>query len=1112
MSEKKATFFLSPKIEAGLQVPSLIHQASNIRQSLEAAQSNHLTETLAQNLVAGIFAHVNQDQTVSPDYLPLIEQLASNHPVLRRILTKSLTRRGRCPSVLRPSIRKILKNIEVQLSPKKATSIEKHTNTGLQNKPLTEDTTLGFQDRNLDLQSINSNVSSGPAFNLNKVLGAPYNPLGSADPVTPEAIITYRNSLATLRKALDEYSADSSSDQFPDTLANLIAHSKGYKDKPEHERSKYYLQLAKYYSELNREELFKYSFSYYCFTVGRQLFASNKRKESRPYLQTFLHLYFRSPFEIQREMILPLYNSLSLYMGTFNIYVNIKDRAQFEIAEKFYANLHGAFNEMARQRQYQPLGRCLLDITVAYSWFMTDLLNRQRTRVGGNALLAIIQKALLDKNVFKAEPLACLTLLSKVDVKNVNSVLSRMSLSTADERRLVASALIRFTLDTNSSPQILLKDFAQQASLDTKIDLAFSILVEPLNQNLLVKGNELKSQLLAATIGFPEGTQIAEYFMARAAEMAELFHQFSRSSDPNLKGRYGYSILETIRLTRKWSAERLKGDVRNTVIQFYRTVEGYVTTEQSKLIRDTSLEMYLATDRAMYSPSNTRITLEIRNVGQGTADGLELELIPVEGSYNVEDRFRTYSIDILSDRTPIQKEVFIQPLVGENESIELLALLRYNTLKEKNKVTELNKVNRTVWLYPEAEFVRVPQPYNIGEPATTWFYGRHNLLEDMADNLHVDDVHDVSMIVYGLKRAGKTSVVKRFLQHTLDNKGFSPKYIPIYTDLLKDTRLQNATRDGEFLYHLISIINESLPGSTIEQRAKFNAFSFKDEFNINPYETFAFLLGELLEGISPKKLLIALDEFSILQSKLIGTNDSAVLSNKLFGFLSNTIQSTNQLTFIFTGTYMLLDMMREHTVDLAKICTPYMVGFLDDNSARDLVVEPVEKNLKRLDKGWIEYDPRVVEQIVRLTNKHPFLIQYLCMQLVNRVNQSKHNSVTLNDITSVIDEIVNRPMHAPTMHILWNEFNIQQHRVLSTIADKSSRTQEWVDIDEIIETYGEFGDSSTVEDVLAICLTLSDADLLEKSSMSEVDSYRITVPLYQLWLRQNKTPRAVFSS
>src|SRR5947208_12605049 len=123
------------------------------------------------------------------------------------------------------------------------------------------------------------------------------------------------------------------------------------------------------------------------------------------------------------------------------------------------------------------------------------------------------------------------------------------------------------------------------------------------------------------------------------------------------------------------------------------------------------------------------------------------------------------------------------------------------------------------------------------------------------------------------------------------------------------------------------------------------------------------LIEEVFTALRSRRLLVVLDEFSTLQGRTVGSPSPDALTEAVFAFISNIIQKNTQLTFIFTGTYTLLEMMRKHAFDLAKICTPYMVGFLDDDSAHQLVVAPAMRGQNNTAKGWLEYDPRVVDRI-----------------------------------------------------------------------------------------------------------------------------------------------------
>lgn len=1090
MSEEKIHYHLTKTIQSSLENLDLRRLKEQMEADLQAAQNNNLMRGMAKRLVFGIFTHMRKDPAVASEYIPMLRDLAENHASIHHVLLKSISKKGRCPKFARSSIRQLLNSTNLAHD----TKIDNETDIEIE---IGDEVGIETADAFDVLQkTINYETI------INEVLGL--DSISQRKPLTiSEAVTSLGASMRRIKYDLinckNSYRL---SGDIPSNLALLAREAKHYYRESDEKRSSNFLQLAKVYTERNSKDLLRFSLAQYCFSMGRQQF-NTKKRDARPYLQSFLFLYQRIPVEGRRELEWELYNVLAFYLGTYNIYVNVRENQTSEISNKFYSNFLIALSSVDRQGQFQTLGRCIVEIAVANSQFVYDLVNRIKTRGDEERAFLTIVKSLRSSSTFRAAPLQCLQLLERIDSGQIAFAISQQSLSSASERIPIITALLEYAKESSLQPSSILKGFAQQASANTRKDLAFSILIEPVERRPSVEGSELKAKLVAETLGFPAGTNSTEYFLSRATELSDLLAKFSQSDDPDIKGRYGYNILETIRLTRKWLADGLYGGLKREVIQFFRAVDSYVTAEQAKLIRDTVLDLRLVNDRAPYSPTNTRIVVEIRNVGEGTADGLELEVFPIEGTYKVEERYRVHRIDILADKTPLQKEILIQPTIDVNESLNLSVILRYNTLKEKGKKAELEENNRTVQLYPVTQFVRVYQPYNIGEPATTWFYGRQDILEGMADNLRTGPDHSVSMIVYGLKRTGKTSVVKRFIEYTLRERELAQVYWPVYVDLLKDSGIKKVSNDGDFLYFLIQLMNEALP-------TRIDVRSFSDDFQSDSFEAFSFLLEGMLETIYPHKLLLVLDEFSVLQGQFRPISSGGVLSEEVFGFLSNVIQSTSQLTFIFTGTYVLMEMMREHAFDLAKICEPRMVSFLDEASARRLIEEPVGRDKKNPDRGWLEYDPRVIDRIITVTNCHPYLIQHLCMQLVNRMNKRKHNYVNLNDINSIIDNTISRPAYAMPILTLWNEFDAPQHKVLSAVAANSGSGQSQVEVTEIVNTFRGRGDSMQVEDILTTCLSLVDAELLEKYTSEGTDSYKISIPLYQMWLKQNKSLVTVF--
>jgi hypothetical protein len=263
--------------------------------------------------------------------------------------------------------------------------------------------------------------------------------------------------------------------------------------------------------------------------------------------------------------------------------------------------------------------------------------------------------------------------------------------------------------------------------------------------------------------------------------------------------------------------------------------------EDANMGRDAMLQVTLITKEVLYSSLGSRLIFEIKNLGEDSADFLRLNIIPVEGIYDVDTRYQEIIYEgSISAKQYTQMEGVIKPQVGSSSNVKLDVLLRYNSSTDRDKFIKLAGSD-TVFLYPEDDREWIKPPFSISAPARDLFYGRENILRIMADTLHPDMVHDTSMIIYGTKRAGKTSVVKKFISSILDDKGLNEAYISIYADIM--SYYPGITNDGSFLYSLIVIIEKGLP-EEIRKKLSIGYSYFKD-FQVQPYDLFVFLLDEM---------------------------------------------------------------------------------------------------------------------------------------------------------------------------------------------------------------------------------------------------------------------------
>lgn len=965
-----------------------------------------------------------------------------------------------------------------------------------------------YQDWQSQLEIIKQNLDGADQLStiLNKILDVPH--LYSNGIIESEIIKRIRASTNLVKRDLARIKTINNI-ATPSKLSQLVKLTTSWRTNlTDKDISNQFLVTAFTYIHQVQDSLAKYCIAEYCFYKGKLLYY-DKPSEARSYLYVFLLLHGQLPIQAQHELVDHLYWGLTYYFYTFNLIIPRPVNSAQNI-DWFYPALYKMLQE--RRKQQIELGFSLVGIATCSQGWMLDLINRMKNRTELNALLNIIASAIREPSVFRSEPYHSSQLLSRIDPSSISLALSRQAFSTSEQRRLVAIGILRLANNSISIDDKIVGDLSSHASNDTVSALGFSILVEPFMFNNPDKESQLKARILVETYGFPTGTKPTELFQGRMKEIATLFDRFYRTQDQNIKGRFGTTIQDTIRVTRRYLIENIPNTRADLVILLFRRLEAHVTAELAKLIHDTQLEIAIVNDRALYISNSTRIIVEIRNVGEGIADGLELEVFPVESQYMVDDIHRMQTLESLPERAVEQREVFIAPQVDVNSNIELNITLRYNTLKQKGMETRLNQSRKTVWLYPETEFIRVAQVYNITEPATTWFYGRRDMLQSMADNLSNepgDLGHNTSMIVYGLKRAGKTSVVKRFITHTLRERRLDDLYIPVYLDFLKDVQIEDIKGDSDFLFLLIETLGRAL--SPEKRSLIFNDPQILGRFTTAPQKEFTFLLEKILSLLDRRRILLVLDEFSQLKELLENPTKGTGLSSRMFGFLSNTMQSTNQLVFVFTGTYVLNGMMREHAFDLAKICMPKLISFLDDNSARRLVTEPLAQDKNRPERGYLQFHGDVVDRIVQVTNRHPYLIQYICKLLVERINSEiKHPRVNLNDIDTIIHDVITKPSHDPAFLSFWNDFDATQRKILAIVAEgrKRNPSQPWVTINDISDVFRSLRSPISLEDVLRLCTSLEDAEMLERSPGDE--AYRISIPLYQNWLSQNRSVVMLF--
>ncbi len=265
-------------------------------------------------------------------------------------------------------------------------------------------------------------------------------------------------------------------------------------------------------------------------------------------------------------------------------------------------------------------------------------------------------------------------------------------------------------------------------------------------------------------------------------------------------------------------------------------------------------------------------------------------------------------------------------------------------------------------------------PYVAGAPVLdeNLFFGRTRLIDRI-----LQTIHNNSLLLYGERRIGKTSIqhhLKKRLQALQD-----PEYdfYPVYIDLQGTPEELFFKTLGEDIYHELGpVIGELEPPSA----ADGSDYSYRD-FVRDIHK----VLKKLKEKSSKSvKLVLLIDEVDEL-------NDYDPRVNQKLRSLFMKSFAEN-LVSVVSGVEIKKQWEREGS--------PWY-NFFEEIEVQPFRREDAQELIERPIRGVFKLEDGLVEQIISVTECKPYLIQKLCIALVNRAHEENRRTITLADVEAV---------------------------------------------------------------------------------------------------------------
>jgi hypothetical protein len=276
----------------------------------------------------------------------------------------------------------------------------------------------------------------------------------------------------------------------------------------------------------------------------------------------------------------------------------------------------------------------------------------------------------------------------------------------------------------------------------------------------------------------------------------------------------------------------------------------------------------------------------------------------------------------------------------------------------------------------------VQNPYVIGDPVEgDLFVGRDDIMRQLQE-LWLLGNHLQSVVIYGHRRMGKTSILKN-----IESRLGSGIHVA-YVNLLKSAGADN-------LSDVLLAISDQV-AATLAIAPPRDA-----DMETSPSRTFERFLSRATNSLAQGKgLIIALDEFEKIEELI----EAGKLEASFMAYLRGLVQDSPRVGFAFAGLHTLQEMSADYFQPFFASVIPIKVDFFRQATVQTLLPNP----------GGdfpLDYDYDALDLIWHLTAGQPYLTQLIGFQLVRRYNdqvferqQPREAKFTVADVQTVVEQ------------------------------------------------------------------------------------------------------------
>lgn len=365
-------------------------------------------------------------------------------------------------------------------------------------------------------------------------------------------------------------------------------------------------------------------------------------------------------------------------------------------------------------------------------------------------------------------------------------------------------------------------------------------------------------------------------------------------------------------------------------------------------------------------------------------------------------------------------------------------------------------------------------PYGLSIASGPRFYGRE-VERQRISALLSDSSQNTTLLLWGQKRIGKTSLMLRLQEHAPD--GFLPVYLDVQS--CKDSTT------SQFLHHMMSRISTAYKEKGTEEPREISVPAF-NKLRKDPLSYFDMFMGHLQQMGHALPLVIILDEFQCLCS----LREEMISRDAIFSRLRSHSLHGRGVRFILCGGGLRSQLTGQcDMTSLFNIAHNDRLGCLESAAARQLIAEGLS--------SVGDISEQAIDLLLDLTAGHPFYLQLLCHGLYEQA--CEHKKILGDEVVSQnVNAWLENADNSRFQH-LWEGYDrasAQRHKLILSALAELAHEERRVSYEVLART---------------LCLTLSEHDLIQSlDDLADLGilehsqtCYTITVELFARWLRHH---------